>query len=457
VRQASLCWILSLALDLALTGCVLPEMTHEGRSCGADHPCAAGYVCSPEGRCARPAGTDLDLSSGDAPRGDAWGDLFSGDGPRPDAHGDGPRLDKGVVDKRPPDKRPPDTAPACPTTWVTQLAGKAGRAHVDPADGSIYVVGSDAAGNAQVTRLSKCGVIVSKASISSSYGSLANSVSSLGADLLVGGWVKTASGRRGLIAAFDKTPALKWSIQPVLGTTVEDELWDAVQFGQTIWAQGTLDLTGTNNAWEVRTTLAGGTPCSFSPSSGIGRRVWTDGTSVYLTGSSVGAGTVLRYPSSCGVASCSTCAPDWKTTFQDGTSGTEGRDLTVVGGNLYVAGFSVKAAGDLASQIFRIALSSGATTQQVAENPTGEGDLWGAVATDGTYLYVGGTRGYTGDGTGTAVLRKLSLVSLTVQWTVALPQDHDYYRGVALTPDGGVIVTGGNSSTVRRCTTGGAC
>jgi hypothetical protein len=105
--------------------------------------------------------------------------------------------------------------------------------------------------------------------------------------------------------------------------------------------------------------------------------------------------------------------------------------------------------------VFRIDRSTGKTLDTFSYNPTSNGELLLAMASDGKALYVSGVEGYPN--ASKAVMIKLSMPSLAKQW-VKTPEAGGYWD-VELAGTDGLVLVGdtGSGGVVRRCLTDGTC
>jgi hypothetical protein len=252
------------------------------------------------------------------------------------------------------------------------------------------------------------------------------------------------------------TPGLnvEW-MKGLTGGPGKDEVWDIVHAGGALWMNGTADFEGKPEVWGFKGQ--GDKACGFSwLGEGFGRRIFAHNAQVYFTGTSAGKGFVASQSDTACVASpCAPCTAPWSITFQDGASSTEGRALLVSGNDIYVAGFSTLGPGDQRGMVFRIDRSTGKTLDTFSYNPTSNGELLLAMASDGKALYVSGVEGYPN--ASKAVMIKLSMPSLAKQW-VKTPEAGGYWD-VELAGTDGLVLVGdtGSGGVVRRCLTDGTC
>jgi len=352
------------------------------------------------------------------------------------------------------------------TRWATVLPSAVRGLALDT-DNTIYAGGTSAPQKIYLAALDGCGTLLRSASHLPATAS-AVSVSALtlaGNDILVGGKLVPSSGtdpQQGMYGRFSKqTLAASWVVG-LYGGTSKDEIWDLVQAGGSVWMSGTTSIdTTVAGIWGVKASSTTSAACGFGlAGAGYGRSLTAPAGSgfVYFTGGQSGKGLVGRVgDTACSISPCSSCSASWQTTFQDGTHSTEGRGLLVVGGNVYVAGFSSLSNQDLQALVVRVDLATGTVQNSYVWNPTSMGEMFMDLATDGTSLYVVGMQGYDGT-TAQAAVHKLSMPSLAKVWSV-LPGDAGAYWSVATSGANGLLLAGGSAGggVVRRCLTSGLC
>jgi hypothetical protein len=341
--------------------------------------------------------------------------------------------------------------------WGTTLPGPVKGLDVD-SDGTIYVSGRTPSG-ILIASLDHCGkVLKSKATMPAiASKAMGTGLSLSGASIYLGGWMEASGDRDGLFARFSKSTFAPDWILP-LATSGQDEVWDIVYNNTTstssvltFWLSGTADYLA-NPQITAALGKSDQTVCSLaSAASGNGRNLALSGSYAYLTGGKSGEGFIARYDKSC---TCSTCSAPWTASFQDGSNNTEGRDLLLVNGSLYVAGFSVTGS-DIQAAIFRINPTSGATVGSHTWNPTSDGDYYMSLATDGNALYVAGVKGNSAGSGGQGVIRRYSML-LSPGW-IREPGD-PAYMNVEVVGGTGLVMAGGDTTgIVRRCPTSGLC
>ncbi len=339
-------------------------------------------------------------------------------------------------------------------------------------DRSIYVAGNS--GNqVYVAIVDSCGTIANSTTflpagaLSAGLGSLALR----GQTVYVGGNAVLATDpREGLLALFSKGTLAPLGHTILHGSTGEDNVWDVVEAGGALWMNGTIDAGSTNDrVWGFKGELAGTTTCGFDLLPGLGasggRNLIAPAGSgyVYFTGGSAdGTSFVARVSSTaCAVTPCSSCPAPWSFSFQDGSNDLLTHDIVLVGGNLYVSGFSMPGTADFGGVVLHIDMNTGAVLNSFAWDPTTNPDGLLGLVTDGTALYAVGAKNYNpGAGLpGTPAIIKLTIPSLTEQWVSFPAGDRGLYWDVATTGTDGLVVVGGDDTggVVRRCLRSGVC
>jgi hypothetical protein len=333
-------------------------------------------------------------------------------------------------------------------------------------DGTIYAAGASG-DKIFLASLDGCGTVTKSTShLPSGYSKAsASGLVLTGSNLYVGGAIAPTSGDplQGLMGRFSKPGlAVGWTAS-LSGSAGKDEVWDIAHAGGALWMNGTADFEGTPTVWGVKGTT-NKAACGFSwLAGGNGRGIVAPAGSgyVYFTGTSGGKGFVARQSeTACTVSPCGPCKAPWSITFQDGTNSTEGRALLVSGGSVYVAGFSALGSGDYQGAVFHLDLATGKVVHSFTYNPTTKGELFLALTTDGTSLYVSGTQSYVSPVTSSvqAVVLKLTMPALTLQW--AKTPDPGGYWAVEVVGQDGLLLGGdvtGGTGIVRRCLRSGTC
>ena len=338
-------------------------------------------------------------------------------------------------------------------------------------DGTIYASGKSGS-KVYVAALDSCGTILKSTTYlpTSSLSAAAGSLALSGQSVYIGGTAvpNSADPLNGLFAIFAKKTLSLVGASVLVGSTGQDEIWDITIAGGAVWMSGTTNFGSEPRAWGVKGALTSTTACGFSlltgsGSSGCRNLIAPAGSGyVYFTGGGGGKGFIARRnTSSCSVSPCTSCPAAWQLSFQDGSYSTDGRDLVLAGGSLYVAGFSLLSSTDTRGVVFRIDLATGKTLGTYLWNPSTLGDGFLALTTDGTSLYVAGSKGInlSSSSGGTATVTKLSLPSMKVLWEKT-PGDKGMYWNVALAGSNGLLLAGGVSAgagVVRRCLTSGVC
>jgi len=345
--------------------------------------------------------------------------------------------------------------------WSTTLPADLKDLVVDT-DGTIYVAGKHTGNKIYLAALDGCGTVLRSTSHlpTGAATAAASSLALVGNDLFVGGVVVPSTGgdpQQGLYGRFPKqTLAAAWT-KVLTGSTGKDEVWDLAYAGGAIWMSGTSGFDTTASTWGVKGAVSSASACGFElAGTGNLRNITAPPGSgyVYFTGIHNGVGLVARLSdTACAVSPCSACPASWQQTFQDGTSTTEGRGILVIGGNVYVAGYSAVSGQDLRALVVRIDLATGAVQNSYTWNPTTLGDIFLDLATDGTSLYVAGLQGYDGT-TAQAAVQMLSMPALTKVWS-AVPDAGAYWSVKTVGSDG--LLLAGNGGIVRRCLTSGVC
>jgi hypothetical protein len=340
-------------------------------------------------------------------------------------------------------------------------------------DGSVFVAGQQR-NRAYLAAVDSCGQSLRQASFGRNGSSLtaAASLEVFSRNVYLAGHHVPTSGdpQQGLLLRIDKSSFQMTADRSLTGNADKDEVWDIALAGSALWMSGTAAFDTSARVWGVISTLSTDPACGFTllPESGNGRKLHVPegGNYVYFTGAAAGKGFVARHGNGdCAIAPCDLCPASWSTSFQDGDRYTEGRDLLLENGELYVAGFSRIDGGDTRAMVFRLDLATGQVQGSHAWNPTNRADMFFGIATDGQAIYVAGVRNYDGAfGTATRpVVQKLSLPSLQLQWT-RTPETAGAYRDLAVLPDGGLLLVGYSVSSagaeqgyLRRCSTSGRC
>ena len=338
-------------------------------------------------------------------------------------------------------------------------------------DGTIYA-GGKSGSKVYLAALDGCGTTKKTTTHlpSSAYSAAAGSLALHGQSVYVVGTAvpKSSDPRDGLFAIFTKKTLSLAGSSVLAGSTGKDEIWDVAVAGGAVWMSGSTDTGSAPRAWGLKGVLTSTGACGFSllagtSASGCRNLLAPAGSGyVYFVGGGGGTGFIARRSTgSCSVTPCKACPSAWQLSFQDGSYSTDGRDLVLVGSDLYVAGYSLVSSTDIRGIIFRINLSTGKVSGTYPWNPSSMGDGFLALTTDGTSLYAAGSKGFnvSSNSGGMATVTKLSMPSMKVVWE-RTPGDKGMYWGVALAGSNGLLLAGGVGSgagVVRRCLTSGVC
>jgi len=179
---------------------------------------------------------------------------------------------------------------------------------------------------------------------------------------------------------------------------------------------------------------------------------------------------VLRYgDDDCATTGPCACDPAWTSpAIALGTAHTEPRDILLLDGSAYVAGFAAdtETPDDRFGFVARVDLGTGDVLGVYTWDPTTYFDGFAAIATDGDEVYAVGMLGWEGDApfaTATATIHAIphpvTGTTTAASWTHN-PEQATILLGVAVDPtDEAIFASGraGAEGVVLRCTTSGAC